>query len=697
MAKKRRSYQVNSSDYNIAGGGGGASGGNVRFSRKDLSAVAAGGTGVTYTPGTKQVARPVKISLEAGLQVTNTQRNESQVYYEHAFENINTSATQVTDADELPSGYGTALPNGMSMDVDTDQGNGDAGYVRISQTTLNSNATPGTYKFRYKVDQGGWGANYIDYEVDVWPQNTTPVFSNTNITIQRIIRNETAKQYLTDTVTASQAIDFNLTGVTGFPTGVEPKIEKTGANAGRVYVENTPDTGIVAASAHSFNIEINLGQYGTFTQAFSGNIAYGDVYGAAYFGPGSAMTNPTSYGAAYTGYKMTTTDYNTLWNPLVSSGALRCRTNSQYSTSPYKYNEPYGLVYSEGWGYSNGSTGYLGPKCSSNTNTSSDGHVVRFDWTVPNGVESFCVVACGAGCGGSYSWAADGGSGAGVAWVNDVTCTPGETFEIAVGLGRRSFSSPSSYWGGSTWMRRVADAGNGANEFIVIGYGGGYQSGHGVPLNGRSNPQSSNLYHTESYNYNNSRDSGSAAASTKYGGYGAYYGGRGNSYAGAAAAGYQGNGASSNNNNGNGGGPGAGDYYSSTWGCSAGGGIGLDGRGAGGNDGSGSGYGGTQGAWTSNYETDGTNSYYYGGGGGSGGSRGCYGENNYTGNGGINNRYINGGMHGGGGGGSGTSWGGGAGGMGGIRIIWGSGRSFPYTYTTEDPGIQDSRNPGDGR
>jgi hypothetical protein len=54
-------------------------------------------------------------------------------------------------------------------------------------------------------------------------------------------------------------------------------------------------------------------------------------------------------------------------------------------------------------------------------------------------------------------------------------------------------------------------------------------------------------------------------------------------------------------------------------------------------------------------------------------------------------------MHGGGGGGSGTSWGGGAGGMGGIRIIWGvaadgTKRAFPSTYTTEDPTIADSTN-----
>ena len=42
-------------------------------------------------------------------------------------------------------------------------------------------------------------------------------------------------------------------------------------------------------------------------------------------------------------------------------------------------------------------------------------------------------------------------------------------------------------------------------------------------------------------------------------------------------------------------------------------------------------------------------------------------------------------------------YGGGAGGSGGVRIIWGAGRSFPHTYTTEDPSIADSRNPGDGR
>ena len=189
MAKKRRSYQINSADYNIAGGGGGAASGNVRFMQKDTTAVEGGGNGILYTPGTKNIARPLKFIVEAGLQVTNQLRTDSTVYFEHAFENTSVSASLVTDADELPTGYTSTLPNNMSIDVDTDSGDSDTGYVRIAQTTINSAATAGKYKFRYKVDQGGWGSNYVDYEVEVWPQNTTPTQGNVAIQISKIIQN----------------------------------------------------------------------------------------------------------------------------------------------------------------------------------------------------------------------------------------------------------------------------------------------------------------------------------------------------------------------------------------------------------------------------------------------------------------------------------------------------------------------------
>ena len=87
---------------------------------------------------------------------------------------------------------------------------------------------------------------------------------------------------------------------------------------------------------------------------------------------------------------------------------------------------------------------------------------VSFRWMIP----AFALLSLTAGC------ANDGGGSAGLAWVNNVTCTPGEKFEIAVGIGRRTQSTASSYWAGSTWLRRVEDAGYGVNEFIAIGYGG---------------------------------------------------------------------------------------------------------------------------------------------------------------------------------------------------------------------------------
>lgn len=679
MARRKRGYRITGNEYTF-GSASGAEGGNFRIMHKSATPVSAGGDGILISSGDE-----IKVQTEAGLAIQTDQRNFSRVYFDNAFEMLSGTASVDTSGDY------DALPTGMSLTTNADGVDGDTGYFDLSGTP--DAAAEGDYNIRINFGDS-WTTNHIIYKLAVWPQGTTPTWSSTNIQATRIIRNLATRQNLTVVPTAPEAVAFRLENVTGFETGINLLIDTDG----QVYVENVGDILNETAAAVSFDVVIDLGQYGTVTQSFTGNMTYGDPYGAIYWGPGNSKTgNWDSYDVSYTGAYLTDAQYDALWNHNVTSGALRCRTNNQYSTSPYRYNGSYGLRYTENWSTSSGNIGYLGPKCSSNLSTSSNGRVLRFKWTVPNGVNSFCVVAVGAGCMGAYQWAQDGGGGGGLAWVNDVTCTPGEEFDIAIGLPRRTEANNSSYWSGSTWMRRINDIGYGANEFIVIGYGGGYQNGHSSPLNARSNPQPSNLSHIEQYSSNQSRDSGSAAASTRYGTYGRNYGGYASGRGGGGAAGYQGAGGQSNNSNGSGGSAGAGHDYSSTWGTSAGGGVGLDGRGAGGNDNSGSGYGGTNGAWTSNYESDGTNSYYYAGGGGSGGSRGCYGENNYTGNGGIQNRYINGGMHGGGGGGSGTSWGGGSGGAGGLRIIWGSGRAFPFTKTTEDPAITDSRNPGDGR
>jgi hypothetical protein len=606
------------------------------------------------------------------------------IYFDSAYEGYNGNITQTIVTPE-----GGTTPAGISLSVGADTADTGWGNSRIYGTPTAEGTTI-------------WKINYNDYYDDfdvfyklvVAPAGTTPQWSST-VLPKTIIRNTVGNFTLSAAPTTTYAnATFSLKDVSGFVFGVVPAIN---TSTGEVYLAGVGDI-VSDGGVHSFTVVADLGEYGQMEQAFSGNCRYGDPFDAVYFGPGSAMTNPVTYqtpenGTAY----LTVSQFSALWNPQISAGALRRRTNSRYSTSPYRYNEQYGLVYTEGWSYSSGTNGYLGPKCSSNTNTGTNGGVVKFYWTVPSGVTQISVVAVGAGSMGSYSWASDAGGGGGLAWVNAVTVTPGEVFEIAVGLGRRTESGPSSYWSGSTWMRRVNDIGYGADEFIVIGYGGGYQNGHPAPLNGRTNPQPSNLYFVEQYSYNNSRDPGSAAASTRYGTYGAYYGGRATSRAGGGAAGYQGHGGQGDSTQGSGGSAGSGTEYSSTYGVSAGGGVGLDGQGSGGVDLNGSGYHGTQGSYTSNYETDGTNSYYYAGGGGSGGSRGCYGENPNTSNGGVQNNYINGGMHGGGGGGSGTSWGGGAGGMGGIRIIWGTAadgtqRAFPNIYTTEDRTIADSMN-----
>lgn len=576
--------------------------------------------------------------------------------------------------------------------------NGDADYVRFTQAP--SAGSVGSYNYAWRIsnidtnrfDDNTPRARDFYLNIEVLDAGSTPTW--TDSTTQRQI----LPSGFTDvTIISAPSTQSSYADVEYSISGTFPSFAVIDSSTGRLYAPSIPALQEDEYTTYNFTITAVISDSGaSVSRSYSAEYKVADPYGATYFGPGSAKTNPDSYDVSQSSNSyLNDAQFNTLWNSNVSSGALRRRTNSRYSTSPYTYNSNYGLTYNENWAYSSGTTGYLGPKCSSNTNTSQNERVVKFYWTPPLGVTEFSVVACGAGSMGAYSWSYDGGGGGGLAWVNGVTCSPGEVFEIAVGLGKRTVSSVSSYWSGSTWMRRVADAGYGANEFIVIGYGGGYQNGHNSPLSGRNNPQSSNLAFVESYNYNNSRDPGSAAASTRYGTYGIHRGGIAQSYGGGGAAGYQGYGGNSNNSNGGGGGGGAGDYYSSTYGSSAGGGVGLDGQGSGGSDNNGSGYGGTQGAWSNNYETDGTNSFRYGGGGGSGGSRGCYGENNQTSNGGVQNNYINGGMHGGGGGGSGTSWGGGAGGMGGIRIIWGvapdgTARAFPNIYTTEDPTIADS-------
>ena len=684
MARIRRPKKIDGSEYTFGGGSGAVD----AVTGGDFVKIAWGNPNSNSANFKRFLKNGETIKVTMDQSTASVPRDE-YIYFDNAFEGANGTVTiEYLNGD-------TAMPAGMSWSADADSLDADKGFGRIHGTPTSVGQNSFKIKIDYPEGRDDEQAE-ITYILNVLPVGFTPIW-DTRVAIKLLWNTSDEQTISSGPTTGYSGATYSLSNLSGFPSGVRPLIDPA---SGRVYVAGVGNLS-QASSPHSYTVTADLGEYGTVAQDFSGNIAYGKLYGSVYFGPGNAKTNMTSYQSVQgnAANHMTDAQLEVLWNTSVTSGALRRRDGTSFTTSPYRLDEDFGLIYNENATYSTGTQGQLGPHIAATHTTGSNGYINKFFWYVPSGVTSFSVVCVGGGSGGAYTWSNDGGGSAGLAWVNNVTCTPGEKFEIAVGLGRQSESTVSSYWAGSTWLRRVEDAGYGANEFIAIGYGGGYQSGHPAPLNARSNPQAANLYHTEWYQWNNSRDAGSAAASVHYGTYGAYHGGGAASYPGAGAAGYTADAPNSNNNsvNGAGGGGGSGGYYSSTYGSSGGGGVGLDGQGSGGHDGLGSGYGGELGDPATDREIDGTASYRHGGGGGSGGSRGAYGENQWTSTGGVQNRYINGGAHGGGGGGSGTSWGGGAGGSGGIRIIWGLAgpnedipRAFPSTYTTEDETIADS-------
>ena len=257
-----------------------------------------------------------------------------------------------------------------------------------------------------------------------------------------------------------------------------------------------------------------------------------------------------------------------------------------------------------------------------------------YSWTAPAGVTSVSVVAVGGGGGGYQTWANTGGSGGGLGWKNNIAVTPGQSYTVVVGAG----GSSNGGVGGNSYFINAStvegcgggNASSGANTSCANanGYGGGYVG-----------------------------DGGGA------GGYASNYQG------GGGAGGYSGTGGAQRMAAAGGSGGGAGgDYYSSTYGTGAGGGVGILGI-------------GTTGTrhytpWSGFYAAGSGNGG--GGEGGSGGETGYYGENPWSSmNQCSSSGCIRGGNYGGGGGGAGTSWGGGPGGSGAVRIIWGTGRSYP--------------------
>jgi hypothetical protein len=241
-----------------------------------------------------------------------------------------------------------------------------------------------------------------------------------------------------------------------------------------------------------------------------------------------------------------------------------------------------------------------------------------YSWTVPTGVTSVCVVCIGAGAGSQGAhWSSGGGGGGGLAYENNITVVPGQVWTVNVGLGGDVGAGRQS--GGSSSFVSPASV------TVCQANGGSGTTG------------------------------GSGGTTLGYDGGG--NGGNGNAnYGGGGAGGYAGNGGAGNAS-GSGGGAAGGISYSSTYGSAGGGGVAPFGQG-----------------------TSGT--LNYGGAGGSGGETASGGENPYTSYGNITRP---GGRYGGGGGGSGTSTPTGIGTHRGadgcVRIIWGTGRSFPSTGT----------------
>ena len=276
-----------------------------------------------------------------------------------------------------------------------------------------------------------------------------------------------------------------------------------------------------------------------------------------------------------------------------------------------------------------------------------------YNWTVPSGVTSICAVCVGGGGDGGTNIGASGGGGGGIAWANNLSVTPGDSYYITVGAAGVFSSSKnggtSSISYGASYSSPLMYATGGVNGYggINAGYSGGGGGAGGWTHYGWRGGDAQ----TGGFGQPTGGAGGTAGGTAS--GLSSYPGGEGG-YGSAGQTGGYGNYAAA-------GGPGGGTGYD----------TGNGGGGAGYVGGSGGGSGvaptaltyGTAGIGGATWSSLG-GTYSYGGGGGAtaGGSGPTYGG-------------------GGGGGYDGTT--NGLPGPGAVRIIWGPGRSFPTTLATD--------------
>jgi hypothetical protein len=256
-----------------------------------------------------------------------------------------------------------------------------------------------------------------------------------------------------------------------------------------------------------------------------------------------------------------------------------------------------------------------------------------YSWTVPTGITTISSVVVGGGGGGAGNGGSGvyglGGGGGGLSYAVSIAVTPGETLTIDVGAGGAG-GGISGTSGGNSSIKR------GATTLLVAnGGGGGQRTSSGAPVSGGSGGAA--LGYSGG---GNGGGGGTASSNTRGGG-------------GGGAGGYSGNGGNGGTvstppESGAGGGGGGGAEGSAQG--NGGGGVGILGEGSSGAS---------------------------GGGGGSGGSNGVNSGNSNPGS----NTAVHGGLYGGGG--SGGDNFGTTGGNGAVRIIWGDGRSYPSTSTSD--------------
>ena len=275
-------------------------------------------------------------------------------------------------------------------------------------------------------------------------------------------------------------------------------------------------------------------------------------------------------------------------------------------------------------------------------------------WSVPSGVTQISAVAVGgggggAGAGGGSGGGTDdgggGGAGGGLAY-GTFTVTPGESLTITVGAGGNGGTGGSSTptngtVGGLSKIQRSATVllqGGGGN-------GGAYDASQQTSGGGSTGTERDG---------GGTGGGGQASFSQSGGG-----GGGAAGYSGNGGAGGLGGSSDPSGSDGSGGGGGGGGSGASSIPGGGGGGVGLLGQGSNGSGGSatvsdaGGGSGGSDGSDGNNTTDVGGNAGIYGGGGGGGATNGT------------------------------TDGDGGDGGQGAVRIIWGTGRSYPSTNTQD--------------